>query len=214
MALFQRRPQVSDSFQYYSAGMNRNVLIVGLGNPGKEYDLTRHNVGFEAVDSFVAKNPEMDGWIAKKDLKCHISSGRFGDTRVYVIKPTTFMNLSGEAVQAVAGFYKIPLDHIVVVYDELDIDFGQIRLRVGGSSAGHNGIKSISQLLGEDYGRIRIGIGPKKPARISAADYVLQKFSTDEQAQLPNLQKEVSAILSEYVYGSDVLPTDTRTFLI
>jgi len=194
-------------------GLNKTILLVGLGNPGKEYDLTRHNVGFICLDSFVAKTDEMSDWLLKKDLKCQLSLGQMGDTRVIAIKPTTFMNLSGEAVQATAQFYKITPEHITVIHDELDIDFGQIRLRVGGSAAGHNGIKSVSQHLGEDYGRIRIGIGPKKPERIKSEDFVLQKFSSGEQAQLPNLEKEVNAILSEYLYGTQ-LPHDTRSFLV
>jgi PTH1 family peptidyl-tRNA hydrolase len=213
MALFQRKPQTSDPKMFYSMGLNKTVLLVGLGNPGKEYDLTRHNVGFISLDEFVSKTDEMENWIQKKDLKCLMSSGQVGETRVIAIKPTTFMNLSGEAVQAAANFYKIHPDSMVVIHDELDIDFGQIRLRVGGSSAGHNGIKSITQHLGEDYGRIRIGVGPKTPQRIKSEDFVLQKFSTEEQAQLPNLTREVNAIISEYIYG-DELPHETRNFLV
>jgi PTH1 family peptidyl-tRNA hydrolase len=136
-----------------------------------------------------------------------------GDTRVIAIKPTTFMNLSGEAVQAVASFYKASPGNVAVIHDELDIDFGQIRLRKGGSDAGHNGVKSVIQHLGEDYGRIRVGVGPKHPAKIDSTDFVLQKFSAKEQAQLPNLTREVNAILSEYLYGTE-LPHDTRNFLV
>lgn len=213
MAWLQKRPQVSNPTMFYTVGLNKTILLVGLGNPGKEYDLTRHNVGFLCIDSFVAKTDEMEAWMVKKDLKCQLSSGQIGEARVIAVKPTTFMNLSGEAIQAVAGFYKISPEHIAVIHDELDIDFGQIRLRVGGSSAGHNGIKSITKHLGEGYGRIRIGVGPKKPARIDSTDFVLQKFSDGEQKQLPNLTKEVNAILSEYLYGAE-LPHDTRNFLV
>lgn len=213
MALFQRRPQSSDPTNFYTVGQNKNILIVGLGNLGKEYDLTRHNVGFMCIDEFVAKTDEMEPWIQKKDLKCLISSGRVGQKRVIAIKPTTFMNLSGQAVQAVADFYKIHLDNIVAIHDELDIEFGQIRLRKGGSDAGHNGVKSISKQIGEDYGRIRIGIGPKLPAQIASEDFVLQKFSKEQHDQLTNLTKEVNAILSEYIYGEE-LPHDTRNFLV
>lgn len=213
MSWLQQRPQVSDPTNYYTVGQNKTILLVGLGNIGKEYDLTRHNVGFIVIDEFVAKTDEMDAWVEKKSLKCQVSTGRIGESRVIAIKPTTFMNLSGEAVQAVVGFYKIPAEYIAVIHDELDIDFGQIRLRVGGSSAGHNGIKSITGVIGEEYGRIRIGVGPKKPARIKAEDFVLQKFSTTEQKQLPNLTREVQSILSEYLYGSQ-FPHDTRTFIV
>ncbi len=213
MSWLTQRPQTSDPTNYYTVGLNRTLLFVGLGNPGKEYDLTRHNIGFYCIDEFVNKNTEMESWVQKKDLKCLVSTGRVGENRVIAIKPTTFMNLSGDAVQAAVHFYKISLDNIVVIQDELDLDFGQIRMRETGSAAGHNGIKSVSQHLGENYGRIRIGIGPKHPARIKSEDFVLQKFSEDEKAQLPNLSREVNAILTEYIYGTE-LPHETRSFLV
>jgi peptidyl-tRNA hydrolase, PTH1 family len=213
MALFQRRPEVGQAVQYYTLGQNKSVLIVGLGNPGKEYDGTRHNIGFAALDAFATAN-NFDPWINKKDLRCEMSSARLGDTQVIAIKPTTFMNLSGEAVQAVAHFYKIPLERIVAVYDEIDIEFGQIRLRTGGSSAGHNGVKSLIQHLGEEFGRVRIGVGPKQPKQIDSADFVLAKFSSEQQAQLKNLTREVNAILSEYAYGDGQLPQETRNFMV
>ena len=213
MAWLQKRPQVSNPTMFYTVGLNKTVLLVGLGNPGKEYDLTRHNIGFYCLDAFVDKTDDMEAWMQKRDFKCLLSSGRVGDTRVIAIKPTTFMNLSGEAVQAVAGFYKVAPEHIAVIHDELDIDFGQIRLRMGGSSAGHNGVKSVTQHITEGYGRVRIGVGPKTPEQMDSADFVLQKFSADEQAQLPNLSREVNAILSEYLYGAE-LPHDTRNFLV
>lgn len=213
MAWLQKRPQIGDSVQFYTVGLNKTILLVGLGNIGKEYVGTRHNIGFECLEAFVDKTPEMEPWIAKKDLKCLMSTGRLGDARVIAIKPTTFMNLSGEAVQAVLSFYKIAPDHLVVIHDELDIDFGDIRTRMGGGSAGHNGIKSVTQHIGEDYGRIRIGIGPKKPARMDSADFVLQAFSPDEQTQIPNLIREVNSFLSEYLYGT-AFPQETRSFLV
>jgi PTH1 family peptidyl-tRNA hydrolase len=214
MGLFQRRPQVSDPVNYVTVGLNKTVLIVGLGNPGAEYDGTRHNIGFMCVDESVAKNTDMGGgWIAKKDLKCLMSTGRLGETRVIVIKPTTFMNLSGDAVQAVSDFYKIHPNQTIVVHDELDIPFGQIRTRMGGSSAGHNGIKSMIDHIGEDFGRVRIGIGPKTPEQSDSADFVLGKFTKDQQAELPALKREVTAILTEYIFAAE-LPTETRSFLV
>jgi PTH1 family peptidyl-tRNA hydrolase len=202
VAWLQKLPQVSDAKPFYSTGLSKTVLLVGLGNPGKEYENTRHNIGFHSLDYFVAQADEMDSWVLKKNLKCHISSGRIGDNRVLAIKPTTFMNLSGESVQATAQFYKINLEY-----------FGQIRLRLGGTSAGHNGIKSISNLIGENYNRVRIGIGPKQPSDTNSEDYVLQKFNKDEQSQMGNLDKELSAILSEYIYGNQAL-NETRSFII
>lgn len=213
MALFQRRPQVSDPVNYITLGLNKTVLIVGLGNPGKEYEDTRHNIGFLCLDEF-AKANDFGGWVDKKDLKCRLAQQTLADTRVILCKPTTFMNLSGEAVQAVSSFYKIHPSQIVVVHDELDIDFGHIRTRAGGSAAGHNGIKSVIQHLGEDFARIRIGIGPKNPPQIDSADFVLQKFSSDEQSHLGELTRETSAIISEAVYANGHLPAETRNFLV
>jgi len=212
MALFQKKPQIGSSIQYYTLGQNKIVLVVGLGNIGKEYDGTRHNIGFAAVDRFAA-DQEFSGWIDKKDLRCHMASAQLGETKVIAIKPTTLMNLSGEAVQAVVNFYKINPENVVVVHDELDIPFGQIRTRVGGGAAGHNGIKSVTQHLGEGYGRVRIGIGPKLHEQQDSADFVLAKFSKEQEAQLANLTKEASAILSEYVYGGQ-LPHETRSFIV
>ena len=213
MAWLQKRPQVSDNIQFYTMGLNKTKLLVGLGNLGSEYDGTRHNVGFACLDAFVAQTDEMESWTAKKSLKCHVSTGRLGDVRVIAVKPTTFMNLSGEAVKAVTAFYKITLENTLILHDELDIEFGQIRLRTGGASAGHNGLKSIIEHLGENFSRVRIGIGPKKPLKMDSADFVLQKFSADQQAQLANLYKETVAILTEYIYG-DQLPQETRSFLV
>jgi PTH1 family peptidyl-tRNA hydrolase len=213
MAWLQKRPQVSDNIQFYTTSLNKTKLLIGLGNPGPEYDGTRHNIGFAGIDAFVAQTPEMEPWTAKKSLKSLVSSGRLGDVRIIAIKPTTFMNLSGEAVQAVAAFYKITPEHALVIHDELDINFGQIRLRTGGASAGHNGLKSVIEHFGENFGRVRVGIGPKQPARMDSADFVLQKFTPDQQAQLTNLYKELTAILTEYVYG-EALPQETRSFLV
>jgi PTH1 family peptidyl-tRNA hydrolase len=212
MSFFQKKPQLGDSIAFYTLGQNKTILVVGLGNIGKQYDGTRHNVGFAAVDRFVADS-DFPEWIEKKDLKCHFTTTRLGEAKVIVIKPTTLMNLSGEAVQAVVHFYKIDPASIVVVHDELDVPFGQIRTRVGGSSAGHNGVKSVTGQMGEGYGRIRIGIGPKTPEQIDSADFVLGRFSEDQQAQMKHLTKEASAILSEYCYGGE-LPHETRSFII
>lgn len=210
MALFQKRPDVGSHLPVYSLGLTKTLLIVGLGNVGKEYEGTRHNIGFAAIDELASKQ-EFDPWIEKRDLKCLLTSKTIGDSRVILVKPTTFMNLSGEAVQAVAHFYKIPLEQIAVVHDELDIPFGQIRMRIGGGSAGNNGIKSVTQHLGEQYGRVRIGV--QAPTKMEAADFVLAKFSKAEQVHLPAMLKETTAILTEYIYGGNLL-TDTRSFII
>lgn len=212
MALFQKRPDLGSSIRFTTYGMNKSLVIVGLGNPGVEYELTRHNVGFACLDS-LANKLSFEGWVNKRDFKCLVTKQTINETVVYLCKPQTFMNQSGEAVQALANFYKIQHSDIVVVHDELDIDFGKIRLGVGGGSAGHNGIKSISKSLGtEEYGRVRVGIGPKQPEQIDSADFVLQKFNTEQLADMPKLTKEVNAVLSEYIYGSP-RNAETRNFL-
>lgn len=210
MALFQKKQQAEMSAPFYSIGMEKTILIVGLGNPGSDYKDTRHNIGFEAVQTFAEKN-EFPAWATKKDLKCILTSHTLGNTRVIIVKPLTFMNLSGEAVQAVQRFYKLNNGVTLVIHDELDIPFGQIRTRIGGSDAGNNGIKSIIQHCGAEFGRVRIGIKTDTP--LESADFVLAKFNSEEQSQLPNLLKETSAILSEYVYGGH-LPHETRSFII
>lgn len=211
MALFQKKPTFEGVTPLYSISSQKNIIIVGLGNIGAQYDGTRHNVGFACVDAFAEEN-DFDPWINKKDLHAEITSKTLGDTRVTLVKPTTFMNLSGEAVQAVMHFYKIPASDVIVVHDELDVAFGTIRLRTGGGAAGHNGIKSLIQHIGEGFGRIRVGIGPKTHEQMDSADFVLAKFTDDEQARLHALQREVIAILTEAIYGDATLPTETRTF--
>lgn len=213
MSWLSQRPRSSDPVNYYSVGNTKNILIIGLGNPGDEYETTRHNLGFMCLDEFIDKNSEMQPWINKKDLKCLLSVGQMGASRVIAIKPQTYMNLSGEAVQAVAQFYKINIDQIVVVHDELDVDFGNIRVRTGGSSAGHNGIKSVSKAIGDNYSRIRVGIGPKHPEKMKSEDFVLQNFSKEEQSHISDLKKEVNAMLNEYIYSGE-LPHDTRNVLV
>lgn len=212
MALFQKKDIITTSPPLYSLGLNRTVIIVGLGNVGKQYDGTRHNIGFACIDT-LAEKQDFEPWIEKKDLKCYLTTQLLGTTRTILVKPTTFMNLSGEAVQAVANFYKVTPEQTLVIHDEIDIPFGQIRTRTGGSSAGHNGVKSVSQHIGENYGRIRIGIGPKEPSQMDSADFVLARFSPEQEAELPALKKETLAILTEYIYGTN-LASETRSFLV
>lgn len=212
MALFQKKPIVGNDAPIYTLGLQKTVLIIGLGNIGKKYQETRHNIGFDCVDA-LAVSQSLDNWTDKKDLKSLVATGIIADTRVILCKPATLMNNSGEGAQAVANFYKVPSSSIVAVYDEIDLDFGQLRMRIGGSAAGHNGVKSLIQHMGEGFGRVRIGVGPKQPRQIDSADFVLAKFSKKEQAQMPNLLKEATAVLSEFIYSSH-LPTETRTFLV
>lgn len=213
MSLFQRNPFLGGEHKpLYTLGLNKTVLIVGLGNVGQEFEGTRHNIGFECLDALAAAH-NIDNWVLKKDLKCQLATGNVGSTRVLLCKPTTMMNLSGEAVQALQHFYKLSNQDTLVVHDELDIAFGQIRCRVGGSGAGNNGVKSLIEHIGEDFGRVRVGIGPKKPAVMESADFVLARFSKPQQSHLKDLGTEATALITEFI-ASGELPHDTRNFLL
>lgn len=212
MGLFVKKTETGGSnAPLYTLGAEKTILIVGLGNIGKEYENTRHNIGFASVEA-LAKDQDFPGWIAKKDLKCQFTDKTLGETRVILIQPTTLMNNSGQAVQAVQSFFKIPNSKTLVVHDEIDINFGQIRTRVGGGDAGNNGIKSVIQHCGEDFRRVRIGINNGLNAKMDSADFVLAKFAKAEKEQLPALKREVVSILTEYIFGND-LTAETRSFL-
>lgn len=152
-------------------------LIVGLGNIGNKYTFTRHNAGFMLVDS-VALNNDLS-FRENSRLKCLMTNLRNGVDDYLLIKPTTFMNLSGEAVRAVMDYYKIPVNDVLIVYDDLSLEIGKIRFRANGSDGGHNGIKSVIQHLGtKDVARLKIGIGPQP--NIPSEVFVLQNFTKEE----------------------------------
>jgi PTH1 family peptidyl-tRNA hydrolase len=160
------------------------TLIVGLGNPGREYASNRHNVGFMTADRWAAAHT-----FTFNKLQHHaiIAQGRRGEQRVIVAKPQTFMNASGRAAGALLRFYKIPVEQLLVIFDDLDLPFGAIRLRADGGAGGHNGMRSIIQQLGgNQFARLRIGIG-RPPGRMDPAAFVLQDFNRDEAAELDAL---------------------------
>lgn len=164
-----------------------HFLIVGLGNPGIEYDNTRHNIGFTIVDA-LAKN--LDISLTTQKFSSIIGSKTFFNYKVTIAKPQTFMNLSGGAVAKILNFYKIPLANLIIIHDDLDIDFAKTKVKSGGGSGGHNGIKSIDQSLGSpNYYRVRLGIG-KPPLTINTSSYVLQKFNKGEEKIITNLVKD------------------------
>src|SRR5487761_275312 len=166
-------------------------LIVGLGNPGARYGRTRHNVGFVAAAAIhrrydlAPRRPNFPGLLAE---------GMLADRRVYLLKPQTFMNASGDSVAETARFYKIPVGEIAVIHDEIDLEAGKLRVKQGGGAAGHNGLRSIDAQLGEDYWRMRIGIGHPGVKEL-VEPYVLQNFSAEDQAWLPPLIDAVADAL-------------------
>lgn len=209
MALLQRQPiNLSQNLGYTISFSKRTVLVIGLGNPGQEHKSTRHNTGFMALDHFALKN-EFVPWQESSKFKAFISEKTLGTTRVILLKPTTYMNLSGEAAISIVNFYKIPLSSIIAVYDELSIPFGQIRTRVGGQSAGHNGVKSLSENIGSGFSRIRVGIKNDFSAKADDSSFVLGSFTAEEQKQLDILFSEVNSMLTEFIFGGQ-LNIETR----
>jgi PTH1 family peptidyl-tRNA hydrolase len=209
MGLFVSKTVSRSNFDINSGN---SLVIVGLGNIGKEFTDTRHNIGFECVDSLQKAQSEFSNWQVKKSLWCELSQGTFGQTKVLLIKPTTLMNNSGKAVKAVCDYYKLPSNKITIVHDELDIPFGQIRTRFDGGSAGNNGIKSIIEHLSNEFGRVRIGIGGEK-GHLDSSSYVLTKFNPAESKELTKLKREVQSILIELIYRGELYP-ETRSFIL
>ncbi|MFE5207579.1 aminoacyl-tRNA hydrolase [Streptomyces sp. NPDC056600] len=169
-----------------STDANAPWLVVGLGNPGPEYAMNRHNVGFMVADLLAGR---MGGRFKRAGkAQAQVVEGRVGPPgpmgrRVVLVKPMSFMNLSGGPVNALRDFYKVPLAHVVAVHDELDIDHGTLRLKLGGGDNGHNGLKSMTKAMGPDYHRVRFGIG-RPPGRMPVADFVLKDFSSVERKEL------------------------------
>lgn len=174
-------------------------LFVGLGNPGAGYAGNRHNIGFMAVDR-IAADHGFGPW--KKAFKGMVADGRLGDTRVLLLKPDTFMNLSGQAVQAAMTFHKILPADVVVFHDELDLAPGKIRTKLGGGHAGHNGLRSIHGHIGDAYGRVRLGIG--HPGHKDAvAGYVLHDFAKADADWIENLLRGISDGAALLASGED-----------
>lgn len=159
-----------------------DFLVVGLGNPGLQYEKTRHNVGFMSADLLMKK---AGGEFTKHKMDSHYGECEIGKKRILVMKPQTFMNNSGTAVSAVSKFYKIPEDKIIIISDDISLDVGKIRIRRKGSHGGHNGLKDIFQLMGTDnIMRVKIGVGAKPHPDYDLADWVLGKFPKEDEENL------------------------------
>ncbi len=174
------------------------IVIVGLGNPGKEYEKTKHNIGFLFLD-MISTSWKLPAFHLDKDFNAEISKGTYENQDILLVKPQTFMNLSGQAVLAIQQFYKLSPEDFWIVYDELDLPWGKIRIRKEGSSAGHNGIKSIIAALGsEKFHRFRIGIQPEhfEPGQ-ERQSTVLGKFSKDEQKQMIDIFEKVETEMKQ-----------------
>ena len=159
------------------------ILLVGLGNPTPDSENNRHNIGFKIID---ALNQKFNLSKQKPKFKGLLTTGNIKDKKIYAIKPLTFMNNSGICIRELIEYFKIDAENIIVFHDDLDIEFGKIKAKFGGSSAGHNGIESIDKFIGKDYSRIRVGIG-KPEKKIEVSDFVLTNFTEDEKIELEKI---------------------------
>ena len=171
------------------------LLFVGLGNPTPDSENNRHNVGFKIIDAI---NKKFSLSKQKPKFKGLLTTGNIEGEKVYAIKPLTFMNNSGICIRELLEYFKFEAEDVVVFHDDLDIEFGKIKAKFGGSSAGHNGITSIDKFIGKDYSRVRIGIGkPKTPIEIS--DYVLQNFDEDELINIHKISENITESIGDLI---------------
>ena len=164
------------------------LLLVGLGNPGPNYDNNRHNIGFKVIDAI---NQQFSLSKQKPKFKGLLTTGNIANKKVYAIKPLTFMNNSGICIRELIEYFKIDAQDVIVFHDDLDVEFGKIKAKFGGSSAGHNGVASIDKFIGKDYSRVRIGIGKPKDS-MEVADYVLQNFNDDETIAIDIITENIT----------------------
>ena len=168
------------------------LLFVGLGNPTPDSENNRHNIGFKIIDSI---NKKFGLSKQKPKFKGLLTTGNIGKEKVYAIKPLTFMNNSGICIKELIEYFKIEVEDVIVFHDDLDVEFGKIKTKFGGSSAGHNGIASIDKFIGKDYSRVRVGIGKPKNG-MEVADYVLQNFNDDEFADIEKILRNITDCVS------------------
>jgi PTH1 family peptidyl-tRNA hydrolase len=173
-------------------------LIVGLGNPGARYLLTRHNIGFMALDRYFESAGGKPNW--KEEKKALICRAKIESHDVLFVKPQTFMNKSGESVRALMDYYKVQLDHVLVLHDELDIGYGAIKIQRNRGPGGHNGLKSINEQLGtQDYTRLKLGVGKPPDARWDISNWVLSNFFEDEGAHLMDFLDTAGDAIESFV---------------
>ena len=171
------------------------LLFVGLGNPTQDSENNRHNVGFKIID---ALNKKFGLSKQKPKFKGLLTTGTIDGEKVYAIKPLTFMNNSGICIRELLEYFKIDASDVIVFHDDLDVEFGKIKAKFGGSSAGHNGIASIDKFIGKDYSRVRIGIGKPK-GKIEVGDYVLQNFDEDELIEIEKTSRNITESIGELI---------------
>ncbi len=188
--LFKGKKEFSSNFDY---------MIVGLGNPGAKYESTRHNAGFICLDAIAEKHSIK---VNKLKFKALVGEGRIEGRRCLLMKPQTFMNLSGEAVREAAAFYKIPAENIIVIYDDISLDPGKLRIRRKGSDGGHNGMKNIILHLGSNaFPRVKVGVGAKPNPEYDLADWVLSRFTASEAKEIKKAAEDALGAVEIMVSG-------------
>lgn len=173
-------------------------LIVGLGNPGKEYEDTKHNYGFLLADQLI-KNYNLT--LKAKKTNFELFDGEIEGFKVLVLKPLKYMNLSGSPVLEIKNFYKIDLGNVIVLHDDLDVELGKIKVKIGGGHAGHNGLRDMDNKIGKDYPRVRLGIGRPENPGYDVSDYVLSKFKKDEMVEVEMVNEKVSDLFPMLLEG-------------
>ena len=171
------------------------LLFVGLGNPTPDSENNRHNVGFKIIDAI---NKKFSLSKQKPKFKGLLTTGNIEGVKVYAIKPLTFMNNSGICIRELLEYFKFDAEDVIVFHDDLDVEFGKIKAKFGGSSAGHNGVASIDKFIGKDYSRVRIGISKPK-GKIEISDYVLQNFDDDELVGIDKISKDITESIGELI---------------
>lgn len=210
MALLIKKPlEYGDAQPLYETGLTDDILIVGLGNPGDKYQLQRHNIGWRCLD-FWAKNHQAD-WQNKPDLKSLVATVHLNNCRVRLLKPQTFVNLSGQAVSAASHYFKITIEQVWVVYDEIRLDWGRLGVVVDEPLGSHNGLDSIARQNTQvpPLGRIQIGIGPQ-PKNWDRSDFVLSDFSNEEEAVMPTILEAAGELITEAA-GGQLRPGQRQT---
>jgi PTH1 family peptidyl-tRNA hydrolase len=168
-------------------------LIVGLGNPGLKYQHTKHNFGFMLCDQIVSDYNLRPTLFKKNNL---VFSGEIKGRKIIVVKPQEYMNNSGASLQSIISFFKIPIENIIVLHDDLDLDLGRVKAKIGGGNAGHNGLRSIDSNIGKNYKRLRLGIGRPENINYEISNYVLSKFTKDELSVVSGVNSKLSELIS------------------
>ena len=199
MDIFDKLKKLSEQYGTNNKGAKPEFIIAGLGNPGIQYEGTRHNAGFMAIE---ALEKEYNFSVNTHKFKALVGNAVIGEKNCLVMKPETFMNLSGEAISQAMDFYKIPLENIIVIFDDISLEPGFMRIKRKGSAGGHNGIKSIiADCGGENFPRIKIGVGKKPRPDYDLADWVLSKFSKEDLEKLSEVDKKACEAVKLIVQG-------------